>query len=92
MKMSSMWKSVVVAVVAGSCLAAGVALAEGGQVRQGNGNGYGATRRSGASTPTTVQQRDQCRGRARDGSCQATATGQRDQARDRARDGSCKSR
>jgi hypothetical protein len=89
MKTVSLWKSAMVAVVGGACLAAGVAMAEGEQVRSCNGRGYGAGRGTDTTAATAVQQRDQARGRVRDGSCQTTATQQRDRARDRARDGSC---
>jgi hypothetical protein len=88
MKKASLWKAAVVAVAAGSCLA-GVTLAGGDQVRQDNGNGYGATPRTGTAAVTGVQQKDQTRSRARDGSCQTTVTQQRDRTRDRTRDASC---
>jgi hypothetical protein len=89
MKTASLWKAAVIAVTVGLALASDVALAEGGKVRQDNGNANGSTPRTGTASLTAVKLGTQTRDRKRDGSCQTTALKQQDRTRDRARDGSC---
>jgi len=85
MKTGNRWIAAVVAVLIGTTLTAGVALAGGGKVRQHNGNGYGATPRTGALS-ASIQRTDRTQSRLRVGRYGTSA----DRARVRLRDGSCR--
>lgn len=89
MKAVTTWKVAALAVVVGSCLASGTALAGGSQVRKQSGNANGQASRTGTTVSSGVKQMDQTRDRLRDGSCVATTQELRDRSVIRARDGSC---